>query len=112
MNKRYSLEEYSETGTEGMIWIFYDNDKTGYDGIIMLNNGMHIRIYNKDNSIVFDGIIDQDEEAGYQPYPLNPSLGQPCALGFWIHWTQRGWNPDDWAMLFLKQPPLLGEIIA
>jgi len=112
MSKQYLLDGYAETGTEGMWWIFQDPNDPDYSGIRMLNNGQHIKIYNTDRSVVFDGIIDQDEEIGYEEYRANPGFGQPTALGLWIHWTQRGWTPDDWAMLFLHDPPLLGEIIS
>ena len=34
----------------------------------------------------------------HSPYDF---FGQPAALGYWIHWTQKGWKPDDWARLFI-----------
>lgn len=52
---------------------------------------------------MFDGVVDEDRETGYAEYPRNPGSGQPAALGLWIHWTQRGFAPDDWARFFVRE---------
>lgn len=62
----------------------------------------HLKIYKSDGTVAFDGIIDQDHKAGWTEFPRNPGHGQPSALGYWIHWTQKDWNPDDWAALFFN----------
>lgn len=73
-----------------------------------------LSINKEDGSIVFNGEIIPNYRAGWKPYPRNRKYGQPRALGYWIHWTQKGWKPDDWARLFIRkkdQPPLKAELI-
>lgn len=96
------LDWFAETGTEGMIWILSEDGKSGYDSIVVLEAGDYLKVFREDDSVLFAGIIVPDYEAGKTPSPFNPEYSKPCALGFWIHWTQRGWQPDDWARLFTK----------
>src|SRR5450755_215093 len=91
------LDPWIETGTEGVVWTVYENGAIGYEGMIVLRNGDHLKVYDTDNKVLFDDIIQKDEKIGYAPYPMNPDHGQPSALGLWIHWTQSGWTPDNWA---------------
>jgi hypothetical protein len=91
-----------ETGDEGTCWILSEDGKSGYDAEVNLDNGDHLKIFNSDGTVAFDGVIDQDHEAGWTEYPRNSGHGQPSALGIWILWTQKGWNPDDWAALFFN----------
>lgn len=95
----------------GSLWSPY-NDLVSIDEgdhvLVTIDEGDRLKVFNPDGSVAFDGVIVCDHEAGYLPYPGNPEHGQPCALGMWIHWTQKGWQPDEWARMFLR-PQLLPE---
>jgi len=104
------LDDYFETGCEGTYWSLYLDDPENvatspYQRLFILEKGDHLEIYNVDGLLITTVDIDPDYEVGYAPYPANPSLGQPLALGRWIHWTQKGWTPDDWARLFIPEIP-------
>ena len=94
---------FFETGCEGVLWVFYEDGKRGYDALHEIEDGDMLAVYNEDGSIAFEGKIVSDWKIGYAEYPMNPGHGQPTALGFWIHWTQKGWQPDDWARLFIRE---------
>lgn len=105
-----TLEGFFETGTEGIIWTLIKDNLKGYEALETIQEGDQLKVFNPDGSVAFDGIIKADFEIGYMEYPLNPGYGQPCALGMWIHWTQSGFQPDDWAKLFFHDPPLRAEL--
>ncbi len=102
--RQYSgvLDYYFETGTEGVMWSLMEDGKQGYDALVLLQPGDRLTIYNADGSVLFNDVIKIDDETGYMPYPGNPQYGQQAALGYWIHWIQEGWQPDNWAALFFR----------
>ena len=123
--KKYEgvLHAWFETGLEGLVWALIEDGKEGYDALKVIENGDHLTVYSGDgrgclgfkdvgdrileyreDGLVFDGVIDEDHEAGMTMSSFNQEHRQPSALGFWIHWAQRGWNPDDWARLFVRGP--------
>lgn len=104
------LEGFFETGTEGVIWIVYEDGFSGYEGIRVIEEGDTLTIFDYDQKVLFSGVIKMDRKTGWQPYPLNPKHGQPVALGMWVHWIQEGFKPDAWATFFFKDPPLRAEL--
>ncbi len=94
---------FFETGCEGAMWVFEKDGFEGYDALVFIEKGDCVKIFAEDGSIVFEGEIMPDYNAGWTEYPLNLGRGQPSALGFWIHWAQKGWEPDKWAELFFNK---------
>jgi len=96
------LEDFFETGSEGIHWAVVDDDDESYDGLHFIKAGDYLTILGSDEGVLWKGIIACDRKSGFQKYPQNPEYGQPQALGYWIHWTQKGFKPDDWARFFIR----------
>jgi len=108
------IDWWFETGQEGVCWVFYEDGKTGWDAFKMVEKGDRLKVCDENGKVVFDGEIIPDYKKGWKRHYRNAKHGQPTALGFWIHWTQKGWKPDDWARLFLREledeKPLRAEL--
>jgi hypothetical protein len=106
------LQAWIEMGMEGAVWVLLEDGPGGfYERLRTLEAGDHLTVWLPDGRILFDGAVRTDRRAGWEEYPLNPGHGQPAALGYWAHWTQRDWEPDLWASLFLlHDPPLRARL--
>lgn len=99
------LDYWFETGTEGLVWVLIEDgkDEHSYDAMKFPEAGDHLKVWGEKGKVIFDGVIEPDFQAGMTMSRVYPEHKQPSALGFWIHWTQRGWKPDKWARLFVKK---------
>ena len=128
---KYKLEMFMEQGSEGARWCIYDTTKKGYDGLIVLEDGMKINIIGK-----WQGVIKKDRETnkfwfykakpyadegkfremlsvwGYDTMEMSNdeceelakrNMRQQVAGGYWCHWVQEGVNPDTWAQWFMDE---------
>ena len=106
------LAWFDEPATEGFVWSLHEDGKPGYDGVVEIEDGDYLFVLGRNDTVAFSGVISPDRRAGFTPYdPKHPRLGQPVARGRWIHWTQQGWQPDDWAKLFFKRKPFRAILI-
>ncbi len=100
------LTEYFETGTEGLIWMLEEEgDRSrGLDALHRIEQGDRLTIMTRNGRrTLWSGVIECDTQTGGMPRPGNPEFVQPQALGYWIHWTQRGISPDRWARFFCRE---------
>lgn len=97
------LDFFAETGTEGAVWILMREGKRGYGAMVDLKKDDYLTVWDKKNKIVFKGKIRPDYKIGWKRYPRNPKYGQQVACGFWVHWIQKGWKPDEWGRLFIRK---------
>ena len=88
------LDFHGDNQNHGIVWILKEDGKRGYQTI---DHGDHLVIYNDNKSVLFSDIIKPDYQTG-----RSQKHGQQEALGWWVHWIQKGWQPDDWAMLFTR----------
>lgn len=108
---------YSETGTEGGWWAmqkdgFADHDGSwSYEGLRDLEEGDNFTVYADDGSVLFHGVIHRDTKTGSIPRQLIRN-GQPVndekweqqvVAGMWVHWLQRGMDPESWGALFIGE---------
>ena len=55
-----ALEPFSETGTEGGIWSLHEYGKSGYDGLVPLQDGDRLTVYDnvRDGEVEWEGALD------------------------------------------------------
>jgi hypothetical protein len=102
------LNDWFNKGYESTYWaICLDDPKSQatsfYQQLFLLEKNDRLEVYDTDGKLVLDVIVDPDYEAGYSPYPQDPIYGQSMVSGLAIYWTQKGWNCDDWARLFIPR---------
>jgi hypothetical protein len=97
------LFPYFETGCEGLVWALQRDGLDGYKGLVCLEEGDLVTIRSPEGRVLFEDTIKQDYENGTIPRYEGAKHTQVTALGYWVHWSQAGWAPDDWAKLFLEQ---------
>ena len=100
--------------TEGGWWAMQedgfvsDDGHWKYEGIRYLEEGDDFTVYAGDGSVLFHGIIHQDSRTGVIPRQVicngtpvsDPTWKQQVVGGFWVHWIQKGIDPDVWDELF------------
>lgn len=98
-----TLFAWFETGLEGLVWAVQKNEVPGYQGIHVLKAGDYLTVKDHAGDVLFDGYIEPDNTIGKRMRYHDTGYEQPVALGCWIHWTQKGWQPDAWASLFVHE---------
>lgn len=98
-----NLEAFFESGSEGIQWCIYMDNKKGYDALHYIESDDYITIYDEENSVIYEGDIIKDNFSNWQPYPMNPMLGQQVAGDYYVHWVQANVDPDLWSEWFNKR---------
>jgi len=105
---------FTETGTEGGWWAMQEDgfvNEDGYwsyNGLRCLKNGDDFTVYAEDGSVLWHGIIQQDTKTGAIPHRvirkgkvvIDNSWKQQVVSGFWVHWVQKGMDPEAWGDMF------------
>jgi hypothetical protein len=106
---------FSETGTEGGWWAMYEDgfvDADGHrseEGLQCLEEGDDFTVYGEDGSVLFHDVIHRDTETGAIPRQIlyggelrdHPTWKQQAVGGMWVHWVQKGMDPEVWGTLFI-----------
>lgn len=100
------LEIFSEQGTEGAHWSFYEDGQTGYDALHVLEKGDVLRVFNDAarTELLWQGKIDLDHQSGRESRPFVGSVQWLDKIGT-VHGLQKGIDPAQWAEMFLGTKP-------
>lgn len=101
---RGRLENYWETGTEGVRWALVEDGKPGYDGLHALRDGDRLTVYagDEDGTVLWEGVVELEYERLWRPYPKNPEYGQQAIFGYWVRGFQVDLEPEVWASWFIE----------
>ena len=105
---------FSETGTEGGWWAMQEDGYVAedghwlYEGLQYLEEGDDFTVFADDGSVLWHGIIRQDDKTGAIPHRvirkgkvvIDNSWKQQVVGGMWVHWIQKGMDPEAWSELF------------
>jgi hypothetical protein len=102
---RGRLEAFSEQGSEGTHWSFYQDGKTGYDGLFPLEKGDVLRVFNDEarKDEIWRGEIDFDYEIAKKPF-FGGQVQRVDNIGT-VHGVQKGEDPEKWAQMFIDAKP-------
>jgi len=105
---------HSETGTEGGWWAMQQDgfaDEDGYwiyQGLKYLEEGDDFTVFADDGRVLWHGIIHRDSKTGRIPRQIlrkgklvnDQTWKQQVVGGMWVHWFQKGMDPEAWGELF------------
>lgn len=105
---------HSATGTEGGWWAMQEDGfvrEDGYwryEGLRLLEEGDDLTVFAEDGSVLWHGIIHKDTETGAIPRQViddgklanHQTWKQQVVDGMWVHWIQKGMDPEAWGKLF------------
>ena len=108
---------HSETGTEGGWWAMQqdgfvtDDGHWRYEGLECLKEGDDFTVYADDGSVLWHGVIHQDSKTGRIPRQVirkgklvnDRTWKQQVVGGMWVHWVQKGMDPEAWGELFVGE---------
>lgn len=106
---------HSETGTEGGWWAMQedgyisDDGHWRYEGMQYLEEGDDFTVFADNGSVLWHGIIHQGSETCAVPHRVirngkvvtDHSWKQQVVGGLWVHWIQKGMDPETWGELFV-----------
>ena len=106
---------HSETGTEGGWWAMQEGEfvtEDGhwrYEGLQCLKEGDDFTVFAEDGSVLWHGIIHPDSKTGRISRQViregklvkDRTWKQQVVGGMWVHWIQKGMDPEAWGELFL-----------
>ena len=108
---------FSETGTEGGWWAMQEDGfvtEDGhwrYEGLQYLEDGDEFTVFADDGSVLWHGIIHRDSKTGAVPRQAirenrlvnDRTWKQQVVGGMWVHWVQKGMDPEAWGELFVGE---------
>jgi hypothetical protein len=108
---------FSETGTEGGWWAMQEDGFITPDGdwrpegVQILEEGDEFAVYAVNGSVLFHGIVRKDTKTGAIPRQIlrnsriekDSKWKQQAVGGMWVHWLQKGMDPEEWAQLFVGE---------
>ena len=109
---------FSETGTEGGWWAIQEDgfvtegenegEQWSYEGLHILGEGDDLTVYGDDDSVLFHGIIHRDTKTGAVSRRngnavTRISRKQQVVGGRWVHWIQKGVDPEAWGELLIGE---------
>ena len=108
---------FSETGTEGGWWEMQEDDAVtedvewSYEGLQYLEEGDDFTVFAQDGSVLWHGIIHRNSKTGRIPRQVirkgkllnDRTWKQQVVGGMWVHWIQKGMDPEAWGLLFIGE---------
>jgi len=96
----FSLQE---TGSESLLWAVQLDEEPGFHGVRTIGAGDILTIKSPGGEVLFQGVVDPDYKTGSTLRGEFEERRVIPALNNFVHWSQRGWAPDQWAKLFLDE---------
>lgn len=80
------------------MWALQELGTDGYDGLVILEAGDKLKIYNKSGDCVFCGTVTPCTEFSRN----TEKMGRPYISNIWVHWAQEGVDPELWLDFFMS----------